>query len=139
LATWEEVRQLLFRTRTIKHDVGRAVVFTVNGPEGRSQDLWVMQRRTTMELDDGPYTEEWAVIESPVGRVGELPLELLMRSVDEMDLVCGGIGVAEGHYTLRHAVPLSNLDANEIQVPILVVAGEADRIEASVMPGADRF
>jgi hypothetical protein len=92
-----------------------------------------------MDLDGEPHTEEWAVIESAIGLTSELPWQVLMSAVDEIDLICGGIGILDGHYTLRHAVPLSNLDPNEIQVPILVIAGEADRLEATVTLGSDRF
>src|SRR5690349_16904421 len=72
-------------------------------------------------------TEEWVQISSPIGEVGQINVEGVLRDVG--DMVCGGV-VIEGKYlVVRDALPLANLQVNEFERPFVLVTTTADRLE----------
>jgi hypothetical protein len=80
--------------------------------------------------------EEWVQIESPFAEVGMVDLQQALEAIGAM--VCGGLAIADGYVTVRHAVPLANLDINEFERPLLLVSTSADRLESTLI-GGDRF
>ncbi|GAA1798735.1 hypothetical protein GCM10009682_20390 [Luedemannella flava] len=81
-------------------------------------------------------TEEWVQIESPFGELGNLNLAHALQQV--ADKVCGGIGLFGNMVTYRHAVPLDNLNINELERPLALVTTTADRLERE-LTGGDQF
>ena len=71
--------------------------------------------------------EEWVQIESPFAEVGMVNLQQALEAIGGM--VCGGMAIASGYVTVRHAVPLANLNINEFERPLLLVTTTADRLE----------
>jgi hypothetical protein len=141
MATWEQVKAFIYTIRTVEGDTGDALKMTVGGDNGRSQLLFVARRETSMDLGPaGVYEEEWAVLQSPICRTDEVEAARVLEQTAGM--VCGGLGLlqlADGVYiALRHAVPLKNLDSSEIEGPMLIIAAEADQLEATVL-GVDRL
>jgi hypothetical protein len=53
-------------------------------------------------------------------------------------IVCGGIGSLGELVTVRHSVPLLNLDINEFERPLHPVTTTADRLEQQLQ-GGDQF
>ena len=60
------------------------------------------------------------------------------RQVTECRTVCGGIAAMGDLVTVRHSVPLLNLDINEFERPLGLVTGTADRLEQQFQ-GGDQF
>lgn len=134
MATWNQLRQYL--QETYKHEPfgdqgGLRMVFDMG--EGRSQVI-VIEPQRLMGGD-----EEWAVIESPIGDMRQIDLS---RALEEMGTkVCGGLAVAGNApdlLVMRHAVPLANLDMNELERPIGLLLHSADALERELV-GEDRF
>jgi hypothetical protein len=92
---------------------------------------------THASLGDG--SEDWLVIESPFAKVGEVDLERLLVALEPS--ICGGLATIEGGRTLvlRHAVPLANIDLNELIRPMELLTGQADAFEDDISQGQDRF
>jgi hypothetical protein len=80
--------------------------------------------------------EEWVQIESPFAEVGMVNLQQALEAIGGM--VCGGMAIASGYVTVRHAVPLANLNINEFERPLLLVTTTADNLESQLI-GGDRF
>lgn len=131
MATWPQVKSYLAGNYTISQDLGHGVKLEFGVGLGRSQLVFI----THHGLMDG--TEDWAIVESPFGEFGKVNLDRAVVAVGEM--VCGGIGLFGGKYlTLRDAVPLTNLDVNELERPIQLLTTSADRLEAA-LTGRDQF
>lgn len=125
MASWSELRAYIANNYKVAEDIGRGVRMIFTFEDGRSQTVFV----TRYELMDG--AEEWAVLESPVGQLGVVNLERVVSEAGQM--VCGGVGifseVADPVVTLRHAIPLANLDVNEFERPLTLVTVSADQLE----------
>jgi hypothetical protein len=85
-------------------------------------------------LGDG--AEEWLQIESPFAEVDEVDVRKALTEIGRT--VCGGLAVIGDVLTIRHAVPLANLNINEFERPLTLVTNTADRLEAQ-LAGGDRF
>jgi hypothetical protein len=96
----------------------------------RSQ-IVVLWRQT---LKDG--TEEWLQIESPFANVDEVDVRRALEEVG--NLVCGGLAIMGDILTIRHSVPLENLNINEFERPLALVTFTADELERR-MSGGDKY
>lgn len=84
----------------------------------------------------GDDNEEWLQIESPFAEVDKIDLR---KALEEVGLiVCGGLALIGDVLTIRHSVPLANLNINEFERPLALVTSTADRLEAQ-LAGGDQF
>jgi hypothetical protein len=123
MANWEQLRQYIHSNYQVEEELPEAIkmVFELRG--GRTQLVFV----THYSLMDGQ--EDWVVIESPFGELGRVDLGAAVAAAGNM--VCGGVGLyKERYFTLRHAVPLANLDLNEFERPLRLIITSADSLEA---------
>jgi hypothetical protein len=111
-----------------EQDGSMKLIFDVGNLRSQVVILW------RMSLLDGE--EEWVQIESPFGRLDSVDLRGAVEAL--RDTVCGGIGAWGELATVRHAMPLLNLDINELERPLLLVTGTADRLEREFQ-GGDNF
>jgi hypothetical protein len=132
VATWEELRQYIGMTQRVDPESGEDwVTFVLNTTADRLQQVFVSK----MTVSEGG--EEWAVIESPFGEVDAVDLKKALEESSKM--VCGGLGVFQGNLaTLRHALPLENMQVNEFERPLQLVVTGADQLEELLL-GGDRF
>lgn len=115
----------------VSQDIGQGLKLEFDMGNGRSQIVFVHHYL----LWDGG--ESWAVVESPIGEVGQVDLELALAAIG--DMVCGGLGMFANQFvTIRDAVPLDNLDINEFERPLALVTTSADRLESQLI-GRDQF
>jgi hypothetical protein len=132
VATWEELRQYVLMTQRVDGESADDwVTFVVSSAEDRLQQVFVSK----LTLNDG--AEEWALIESPFGEIDKVDLPKALKESSTM--VCGGVGLFQGNLlTLRHALPLENMQVNEFERPLMLVAIGADQLEERLL-GGDRF
>lgn len=133
MATWPELKQYIGTEYKVSEDIGRGVKLIFDVGDGRAQSVFI----TNYQLMDGD--EEWVVVESPIGQIGIASLDTAAREVGAM--VVGGVAIStefgDPIITLRHAIPLANLDINEFERPLRLVTTSADRLEGA-LTGADR-
>jgi hypothetical protein len=129
MATWNQFHQLIKSNYRIQEDRGDTLtlVFDVNG--GRSQ-LVVLEKQGF-----GASSGDWVTISSPIGNAAGINLTLAMMKANEY--VVGGLTIDGDFLIARHAVPLANLDANEIDEPMRVLCMMADQLEAALVGGDD--
>ncbi|HNQ05785.1 MAG TPA: hypothetical protein PKH97_01215 [Tetrasphaera sp.] len=65
--------------------------------------------------------EEWVTFESPFPKIAQVDLGTVLKETS--NLVCGGLGLVGSMLTLRHSVPLQNVDPNEIDRPLALISG----------------
>lgn len=134
MATWSDLRGYIANKYKIMEDIGRGLALGFELEDGRTQTVFV----TNYNLLSG--REEWALIESPVGKLGQVDLGRAVQLIG--DKVVGGIALATDFadplVTVRHAVPLANLDVNEFEAPFGIVMRTADELEKS-LTGSDTF
>jgi hypothetical protein len=130
LATWPELRSYIADRYTIAGEHNDVLALDFRLPNGRTQ-LVTIQHYTMLNGD-----EHWALVESAFAKVGAVDLHRAVSLVETM--VCGGIAKAGDLLTLRHAIPLSNLDINEFERPLNLVTSSADELEAK-LTGGDAF
>lgn len=131
MANWEQLRQYVRSNYKISEELAEAISMVFELPGGRTQLVFI----THYSLMDGQ--EDWVVIESPFGERGQVDLSAAVAAAGNM--VCGGVGLYQGRYfTLRHAVPLENLDLNEFERPLRLIITSADSLE-SKLTGLDEL
>jgi hypothetical protein len=130
MATWADVITYVRSTYKIADEKPDAIklVFEVGGLRTQVVMLW------HLTLAGG--REEWVQIESPIGNVGTVDLRRALDAVG--DTVCGGLGKLGDLVTFRHAVPLANININELEVPLALVTSTADDLERSLV-GGDQY
>jgi hypothetical protein len=104
------------------------LVFELDGLRSQVVFLW------HLTLVDGQ--EDWVQIESPIGDLGAVDLLQALQQIS--NAVCGGLAVYGQVVTFRHAVPLLNLNINELERPLSLVIHTADRLER-MLTGADKY
>ncbi len=129
MASWDDlVNYVRSRYRVEEESDGLVrLVFELGDRRTQTVMLWRMML---------PGAEEWVQIESPIGDVVAVDLD---RAIDRIGrTVCGGMGKAGDLVTFRHAVPLANLDPNELERPLELVTATADDLERTLL-GGDTF
>ena len=128
MATWTDLLAYVRSHYTVAEEEAGWIKMIFDVGELRSQVVF-LQRHALM---DG--AEEWLVIESPFGELGEVDLPRVLGEVGQT--VVGGMALVAGHIlTVRHAVPLENLNINEFERPLALVTTTADRLERNFVGG----
>jgi hypothetical protein len=128
---WGQLRQHV-KSRFTVADEGDdfiAVVFGIDN--GRRSQLASVNRVTLM---DG--AEEWAIIQSPVGRLADADTTVAVRAVE--GLIVGGLARGLDMVMVRHAMLLTDFDEAEFDDVIVQVALVADGLEERLL-GRDEF
>lgn len=133
MANWEQLKKFVHDNYTVSNDVGAGLKLEFIGDNGRTQLMFI----TYFSLNNG--SEGWVTLESPVGKTSEIDLTRALAGAG--GVVCGGLALwdADPEVTMmKHAVPLENLDANELVRPMQLLAVSADLLEQQ-LTGEDRF
>jgi hypothetical protein len=80
--------------------------------------------------------EEWAIIQSPVGRLADADTTVAVRAVE--GLIVGGLARGLDMVMVRHAMLLTDFDEAEFDDVIVQVALVADGLEERLL-GRDEF
>jgi hypothetical protein len=130
MATWSALTEYIRNHYKIADEKpgSMKLIFDVGNLRSQIVFLW------RMSLLDG--NEDWVQIESPFARLDSVNLR---GAIDAMgDTVCGGIAALNEFATVRHSVPLLNMDINEFERPLTLVTSTADRLEQQFQ-GGDEF
>lgn len=121
MASWIHIRDYLRANFKIAEDDGERMSLVFETHERRSQ--LVVVEKSGMEAFD----EEFATVWSPIADARSVDPGAVLRAASEY--VIGGVVQYDDMLVLRHAVPLSNLDINELIGPLEVVVHCADQLE----------
>lgn len=129
MATWSDLVTHVESNYKIsaKKDGMLVLDFLTDEASSRSQMVFIWHTPTEGGSD-------WAQVESPIARLDEVDLRAAIKLV--AGKVCGGLSSVQGLLTIRHGIPLANLDANEIADPIASIVDTADAMEKE-LTGAD--
>lgn len=122
MADWPTVKQFLYSNYKVQSEVGDGdgLRLMFNTEDLRSQAVYVWHA----PLGNG---EQWLQVSSPIGDLDAIDLRSCLREASEY--VCGGIALVGDLVVFRDAVPMANLDADELIRPIELVVQTADRLE----------
>lgn len=129
MASWEQLKTYIGSNYKITEDSGDLLKLLFSTNNDRSQLVFVNHAVTGSGI-------EFAVIASPIANVGAVELNSVLRETSEY--LVGGVVIYGDLLMLRHAVPLADLDAGDFEIPLHLVVGAADGIEAKFV-GSDRF
>ena len=130
MATWSDVKTFVhnnYKADDLSDEVMKMVFETA---DLRSQLVFL----THYTLAGG--AEDWVAVESPFAEIGNVDLGKALEEAG--NLVCGGLSKVNSMVTLKHSVPLENLNINELQRPLALVVNSADALEKSLV-GGDKF
>jgi hypothetical protein len=130
MVTWSALTEYVRSHYKISDEKPGSLKLVFDVGDLRSQVVFLWR----MTLNDG--AEDWVQIESPFGRLDSVNLRGAIDSMGQT--VCGGIAALGELVTVRHSVPLLNLDINEFERPLALVTGTADRLEQQFQ-GGDQF
>ncbi len=131
MANWESVEKFCLENFQVQSGAPGALLLHLK--TGSRTQLVSLVHET---LENGG--ESWVSISSPVGRLVDLQsmLQVLLKMAG--NAVVGGL-VSDGEFvSLKHSVPLVNLDLNELIRPLQLVAIGADLYE-DLSTGRDEY
>jgi hypothetical protein len=130
MATWLDLAQYVrsnYKIADENHDMIK-IIFETNNLRSQVVFIW---RQVLMNGE-----EEWIQIESPFAELGSVDLRKVLEELSSV--VCGSLALTADHLTVRHAVPLANLNINEFERPLVLVTSTADHLEQSFV-GSDKY
>ena len=120
MTTWNELVGFLATNYTCTIN-GTSVSLPYSFPDGRSQNVFV-------NLDGNEERGEWVYVTSAIADISHIgKLEAICRMATSR--ICGGVIIDGTFIVLRDAMPLENMDSNEINGLIGTVVGIADELE----------
>jgi hypothetical protein len=132
MATWERLKEHIGGSYEAVELEPRIIAMQFATTTRRTQTVYV----THLVAEDG---SEWAAIDSVVGHELEVDLLAALRAVST--LACGGLSYLrvqdQDMVALRHVVPLATVEAEEFDLPLVLVTGAADALEQALL-GTDQ-
>lgn len=124
MTTWNDVKNYIHNNYKADdvQDTLLQLVFQIDGL--RSQLVFVGYDRTESGI-------EWVKVHSPIGLVADLDIARTASLLSEK--VAGGLVIIGEKAFVTNAVPLANLDANELVEPMSLVLNVADQLEAQLL------
>ena len=120
MTTWNELVVFVATNYTCTIN-GTSVSLPYSFPDGRSQNVFV-------NLDGNEQRGEWVYVTSAIADISHIgKLEAICRMATSR--ICGGVIIDGSFIVLRDAMPLENMDSNEINGLIATVVGIADELE----------
>jgi hypothetical protein len=140
VATWNDlVRYIRVRYEVIRDDQDEIRILYRFGANENDEDRLAEGRTQVMILarEVLDKKEDWVQLATPFARVADVDLA---ETLTEMGLttVVGGAVIMGEWLVLRHSLPLRNLDYNELDDPLHLVADAADTLEQQ-FTGGDNF
>lgn len=128
MTTWAEVKTYVhnkYKVEDVNDDLMRLIFNLDNG-------------RTQLVYIEHAFNEsaQWIKINSPIGKVSDLNVASAARIASEK--IVGGIIIIGDFVYLTNAMPLENLDGNEVDEPLGRVMSIADEMERNLV-GGDAF
>ena len=128
MATFEALRRYIKDNYVVDKDQPGLIKLVFNVGDRRSQMVFVSR----MSLGE----QEWAEISTPVCTHTQIdPRDALVRNGK---MVVGGLAIEGDHVMFRHSLPLADLDIDECEVPLHLVANYGDKLERE-LTGTDTF
>lgn len=129
MASWQKVREHIAGNYTITEDKGDMLALSFNLANGRTHTVLV-------ELLGNETVGEWGSVQAPIGRVAEVNLAAALEAVSGK--ICGGLSATGEWLVVRDTFPLGDLSVEELEMPLHLVLGIADELEANLL-GVDVF
>jgi hypothetical protein len=127
MSTWKDVQEYVHKTYKVE-DVNEGLMkLTFNMGDGRSQVGFVEHA-----FND---KADWIKVHSPIGPVDTVNLKSAAKIAS--DKIVGGIIVMSDMVYLSNAMPLENLDTNELEEPLHRILSIADEMERNLVGGDD--
>ncbi|WP_158884534.1 hypothetical protein [Amycolatopsis anabasis] len=79
---------------------------------------------------------DWVQIASPCGLASQINLRSFLEEIGHTT-IAGGAAIMGEHVVIRHSLPLENVDFNEFNDPLDLVACTADQLEEQFVGGDD--
>ncbi|MCW0212239.1 MAG: hypothetical protein OJJ54_02690 [Pseudonocardia sp.] len=127
MASWDDLVSFVRVRYEIMRSNESELWFNLPTTDERTQ-LVVVRHRT----DDAGAV--WAQIESPIGRLADLDLPVLLAKASES--VVGGVAAEDGVALFRHAIPLNEGELTAFDLPFRMVVKVADELE-ELLTGKD--
>jgi len=140
VATWNDlVRYIRVRYEVIRDDQDEIRILYRFGANENDEDRLAEGRTQVIILarEVLDKKEDWVQLATPFARVADVDV---VETLTEMGLttVVGGAVIMGEWLVLRHSLPLRNLDYNELDDPLHLVADAADTLE-QLYTGGDNF
>lgn len=117
MATWNQLKQFIRENLKVLEDGGDVIEMGFEFDGGN--DVVVLVERV-----GNSQIGEWAQVEAAFAKIDEVDLDAAVRKSE--NILCGGIACNGEYATLRHSVPLEDVDGNEILIPINAIASSAN-------------
>ena len=126
MADWPAVKSYIRNNYNVENEPSEDLLKLRFHFENNDREQVVYLSRHDLQLDDS----EWLQSASIVGAADRINADAALR-LAEMG-ICGGLQLISGLLAVVQWQPLASIDALEIDTPITLVTGAADRLEAQL-------
>ena len=138
MATWNDlVRYVRLRYEVMRGDEDEIRILYRLGDQ--DEDSIIEERTQVMILarEELDKEEDWVQVATPFARVADVDVNAVLEEMGRTTVVGGAVIMGEW-LVLRHSLPLRNLQYNELDDPLHLVASAADTLEHRYV-GGDNF
>lgn len=128
MTTWAEVKTFVGKSFKYEEVNEHLLKFLFDTEGGRSQLIFIEHA-----FND---SADWIKFNSPIGKVENVNIATAARML--AGRIVGGITIEGDVVVVTNSMPLENLDANEIEEPLVRIALIADELE-SLLTGGDTW
>ena len=131
MATWQDVRSYVHSNYKVEDIDPDMMKMLFDAGNGRSQLIYVGH----IDLSHANMGE-WLTYFSAFSNTDQVTAHVVLSVASDNTMF--GITQMAGMYGVRHVAPMVNLDANEIEDPLIAVVWSADTLEKMLI-GGDAF
>ena len=129
MPTWAEIQEYARSKYKLSRDEDERFALVFGYDDGRSQQIFVSKFEA--------FDMEWLEFRTPVCKEGEMsPVVALRRNAD---LAVGALALEGDLIFLMHNVALPNMDLEEFELPLHVLARTADELEKTYSSDSDAY
>jgi hypothetical protein len=129
MPTWGEIQTYARTKYKLSQDEPEKFSLIFAYDDGRTQQIRV--RKFTA------YDQDWIEFGTPVCKESEMAPKVALKKNSEFAI--GALALSGELYVMLYSIPLANMDIEEFELPLHVLAGTADNLEQNFSAGNDEF
>lgn len=129
MPTWAEIQDYARSKYKLSRDDDNSFALVWGYEDGRSQQIFVHRFEA--------FDQEFIEFRTPVCKEDEMKATVALRK--NAKFVVGALALEDEMIFLLHNAPLATMDIDEFEMPLHVLAGTADKLEAEYAESDDAY
>lgn len=126
MASWRDLQGYVRHRFEVIQDNPSWLQVVVPTHSGRVQSVYIWHRQPRRR-------EDWVLLASPFAEINQVDVKQALTVAGQ--IAPAGVGLVGRQLAIRHALPLANMDPNELEDPVEIITEAADELERALRDG----